>query len=441
MGLLYIASVLEKDGNNVKIIDYSAESYNEKNLEKELADIDLVGITVLSVSIRKTKEIVKKIKKYNSKIKIIIGGPHCILFPDKSLEETHADISVQGPGEKTILEIKKALKEKKKLSDVNGIYYKEGKKIKKGKPISSFEDIDSIPNPSRNLVRKYNYGIGYNPNFKKGEFTSIITSRGCPYTCKFCSRGAISMKKFLERSTDSIINELKIIEKQGFRYVAFVDDCFIANKKHSMEIFRRILDEKIQLKYYITAARVDSADEKLYELMKKAGVVFIQFGLESGNQDVLDFYNKNTTIEKIKYAVNLSNKKGFYTVGSFIIGAPFETKEHFKNTIDFAKKLPLVSVSFVPLKYMAGSELWNNAVEQGKIATDEYVVSADKKRNLSMFSKEELISWGYHGHRKFVLRPRFIINFLKISLKQGDFSFILSYLSFYFKRSKKYRSS
>lgn len=441
MGLLYLASVLEKDGDQVKIIDFSAESYNDNKLKKELYGIDVVGITVLSVSINQTKEIVKIIKKYNPKIKIIIGGPHCILFPDKSLEETQADISVQGPGEKIILEIKKALKEKKKLSDVNGIYYREGKIIKKGKLLLSFENIDSIPNPSRNLVRKYNYGIGYNPNFKKGEFTSIITSRGCPYSCKFCSRGAISMKKFLERSAVSILKELKSVEKQGFRYVAFVDDCFIANKKHAMEIFRRILDEKIQLKYYITAARVDSADEELYELMRQAGVVFIQFGLESGNQDVLDYYNKNTTIEKIKYAVNLSNKKGFYTVGSFIIGAPFETKQHFKNTIDFAKKLPLVSVSFVPLKYMAGSELWYNAVDQGKISPNEYVVSADKKRDLSMFSKEELINWGYHGHREFVLRLGFFINFLKISLKQGDFSFILSYLSFYFKRGKTQKSS
>ena len=435
MGLLYIAKILENDGDNVKIIDFSAELYNDKKLEKQLAGIDIVGLTVLSASLPNVKQIINKIRKYNIKIKIIIGGPHCILYPIKSLQETQADISVQGPGEKVIIEIKKTLKENKKLSDINGIYYKEGKTIKKGKPPLPLGDINKLPFPSRHLTSKYNYGTGYNPNFKKGEFTSIITSRGCPFSCKFCSRSSISMKKFIERSTDNVIEELKNIKKQGFRYIAFVDDCFLANKKQALEIFNRINKENIKLKFYITAARVDSADENLYKKMKQAGVIFIQFGLESGNQEVLDFYKKNTTIDKIKYAVNLSNKYGFYTAGSFILGAPFETAQHFINTINFAKKLPLVSVSFVPLKYMAGSELWNEAVSNGKISSDEYVVSTDKKRGLSFFTNQELINWGKKGHREFYLRPSFFINLLKTSLKQGDFSFLLSYLFYYFKRS------
>ena len=431
MGLLYIAKILENDGNDVEILDFTAETYDNDKLLKSLEKTEAVGLTVLSVSVKQTKKIIEKIKELKPDIPVIIGGPHCILFPEKSLEETNADISVQGPGEQIILEIKKALQRKKKLSDVKGIYYKQGENIKLGKPAEYIKNLDSIPFPSREIVRRYNYGIGYNPNFKKGEFTSVITSRGCPFSCRFCSRGSISMKKYISRSTENIIEELREIQKQGFKYVAFVDDCFLANIKQAKEVFKQILKEKICLKYYITAARVDSADEQLYDLMRRAGVVFIQFGLESGNQDVLDFYDKKTNVKKIKYAVDLSNRNGFYTVGTFIFGAPFETEGHFRNTLKFAKTLPLVSVSFVPLKYMAGSEIWYDAVKQGKISSDEYVISASSERDLSMFSKNELINWSRRAHRLFVFRLGFFLNFLKISIKQNDFSFMLSYISYY----------
>jgi anaerobic magnesium-protoporphyrin IX monomethyl ester cyclase len=431
MGLLYLARKLENDGDDVTIIDFTAEPYEEKKLMAAIENTDLVGLTVLSVSIKQTKKIIEKIKGKKPHLPIVIGGPHCTLFPKRALEETQADISVQGPGEKTILEIKKELQQKQQLSQVRGICYRTKKTIKEGLPREDIDDLDSIPFPSRQLVKKYTYGIGYNPNFKKGEFTSIITSRGCPFSCRFCSRGSISMKKYMTRSTEDILEEIREIVKMGFRYVAFVDDCFLADKKQVNEIFESIIKENIQLKFYITAARADSADEKLYRKLKQAGVVFIQFGLESGNQDVLDFYKKNTSVEQIKYAVTLSNTVGFYTVGSFIFGAPFETEQHLKNTITFAKTLPLVSVSFVPLKYMAGSELWYDAVEKGLIAPEEYVVSADKQRGLGLFTKKELIRFSRKAHREFCLRLSFIVNFVVLSFKMTDFSFLLSYVSYY----------
>ena len=169
------------------------------------------------------------------------------------------------------------------------------------------------------------------------------------------------------RSTENIIEELKEIYKMGYKYVAFNDDCFLSSKKQAYGLFDAIIKENFDMKFYVTAARVDSADEDLYMKMKKAGVCLLQFGLESGNQDVLDFYKKNITIEQSRYAVNLSHKMGFFTVGSFSLGASFETEKHFEKTVSFAKSLSLNSVSFLPLVYMAGSELWSGAVGEGKI--------------------------------------------------------------------------
>jgi len=376
-------------------------------------------------------KIINIIKEIKPQVKVIIGGPHCTLVPKKSLEDTNADICVQGDGEKVIISIKKAIKGEISFSKIPGIYYKEDKKIKNGPTVELIQDLDTISFPSRDLIKKYNYGKEYNPKIKRGEFTSIVTSRGCPFKCKFCSRNSISMKTFRLRSAKNVLEELKELHKEGYKYVAFVDDSFLNNKKQANDIFDGIINEQIDLKIIIFGVRVDAADEELFKKMKKAGVTHVYFGLESGNQDVLDFYNKKTTLEKISYAVNLSHKIGFFNIGSFILGAPFETKDHFERTIKFSKKLPLDSVSFLHLKYVVGSDLWCEAVENGKISDDEFIVNAGSENGLSNLSKKEIGKYCIKASRDYYIRPRFVINLLKKSLKNNDFGFLQSYISLY----------
>ncbi len=362
---------------------------------------------------------------------MIIGGPHCTLFPEKALKETLADICVQGDGEFVISDIKKAIIGEIPFSKIPGIYHQKNGKILKGFPLKLIKNLDSISYPARHIANKYNYGNQFNPRIKNGDFTSIITSRGCPFNCKFCSRNSISMRTYRVRSIENILEELKEIKNQGYKYVAFVDDNFLSNKNKSHELFDKIINVKLNMKFIITAARVDSADEDLFRKMKQAGVTHIQYGLESGNQDVLEFYNKKTTLEKIQYAVNLSHKLGFFNMGSFILGAPFETKDHFKKTIDFAKTLPLDSVSFVPLKYMAGSELWCKAVEAGNLSDDDYLSQVGNEKGLGLYPEKEIVKYCINAQREYYLRPQFILRLFIKSLKNDDLGFLQSYLSLF----------
>ena len=421
----------------MNILDFSAESYEEQKLINALKTADVVGITVLSFSLKNSIEIIGLVKKIKPEIKVIIGGPHITLFPKRALEETQADICVQGDGELVITGIKKAINGEIAFSKIPGIYYQENNKIRKGAPLVLIKDLDSIQFPARHLIKKYDYGKEYNPKIKKREFTSVIGSRGCPFRCKFCSRNSISMKKYRTRSAENILKELKELQHQGYKYVAFEDDSFLSSKKQVHELFDRIIKEQLDMKFIITAVRVDSAEKMLFQKMKKAGVTHVQFGLESGNQDILDFYNKNTTIENIRYAVNLSHEMGFFTMGTFILGAPFETRQHFERTINFAKTLPLDSVSFLPLKYVAGSELWCNAVEQGIISKDEYLVQADSDRGLGLFTKEEIVSYCTRAHRYFYLRPGFVLRLFTKSLKNNDFGFLQSSISLFLSNIKE----
>lgn len=340
LGLLYLAKILEQDGNKVNVIDFSAESFETNKLMSALSSVDTVCMTIMSTSVQKADEMIKKIKEKDPELPIIIGGPHCTLFPKRALEETHADISVQGDGEKVILDVKKALNNEKSFSEIPGIYYRKKNTVKQGSPFQAIKDLDSIPFPARHLIKKYLYGRAYNAHIKEGEFTSIITSRGCPFKCNFCSRNAINLNIFRTRSTENILDEFREIYNMDYKYVAIMDDSFLSNKKQANKIFDTIINENMKMKFYITASRADSADKELYSKMKKAGVISIQFGLESGNQKVLDYYNKNTTVEKIRDAVFLSHETGFFTLGTWILGAPFETKQDFKQTVEFAKSLP-----------------------------------------------------------------------------------------------------
>ena len=434
LGLLYLATVLEKHGDTVSILDFSAEQYDKEKLVFEMKSADVIGITVLTISLKNTIDIIEEIKNENPKIPVVIGGPHCTLFPKKVLEESKADISVEGDGEESIISIKKAILGEINLSDINGIFYRKDDEILQGRPMQLISNLNDLSYPARHLVKKYVYGKYLDSNIKKGSFTSIITSRGCPFSCYFCSRNSPTMRRYRTRDINDIKKEIKQISNAGYNYLAFNDDCFLSNKKQAEEIFDFIIKERLDMKIFITAARVDSADEKLYFKMKKAGVCMLQFGLESGNQDVLDFYNKKTKLDEIRYAVNLSSKVGFFTVGSFILGAPFETKYHFKNTVSFAKSLPINSVSFLPLMYMAGSKLWNDAVSDGKISSDDYLVYADSNIKLGQFSKNQLINYCTNAQFSFYFRIKFIIDLIKICLKQNDFSFLNAYISFIFKR-------
>jgi anaerobic magnesium-protoporphyrin IX monomethyl ester cyclase len=429
LGLLYVAKTLQNKGDSVTLLDFSAEPFDEQKLRNAVQKADVIGFSVLSSSLHEVKKIIELIRQQRSDLPVIIGGPHCTLLPEKALEETKATACVQGDSELILSDLIQALNQEKDFSEIPGVYYQTKQGIRHGPPIVMNNDLDSFPFPARELVKHYTYGREYNPRLKAGKFTSIITSRGCPYHCRFCSRGSISMQRYRTRSTENIIAELKEIKEQGYQHVVISDDCFPTKTKQASRLFDAIITEDFSLKFSVTATRVDFADEELYKKMRRAGVTHMQFGLESGNQDVLDFYQKNTTVETIRKAVQLSHDNGFFTIGSFIFGAPFETKEHFEKTLRFAKSLPLDSVSFLPLRYMVGSELWNQAVSEGKITENDYLVSADKNRGLGIFTKEELLAYCLRAQRSFYSRPSFFINLLKKSLHNNDLSYVQSYLS------------
>jgi radical SAM superfamily enzyme YgiQ (UPF0313 family) len=185
-----------------------------------------------------------------------------------------------------------------------------------------------------------------------------------------------------------------------------------------------------EIEVMILGARVDSADKKLYAKMKKANVKFVGYGIESGNQDVLDFYHKDITLQQIRTTIQLAKDMGFFTYGSFILGAPCETEKHFKNTITFACSLPLDIADFGPLFYQKGSFLWNQAVQHGNISKHEYSVTADSRKGLGHFTSEELDRVLSNAFKHFYLRPRYLFNQMHGAFSRKNLGFLVHGLKF-----------
>jgi radical SAM superfamily enzyme YgiQ (UPF0313 family) len=429
LGLLYIGAMLESNDHEVTLVDFSAEPYSSDRLKEVVLGVDVIGISVLTPSIECVKVIIQQCRRFNPNISIIIGGAHCTLFPENSLSELDADICIQGDGEETFIDVLSCLSEKKKLKDIPGVYYRDKRgSIFKGPVKNVVKNIDLFGIPARHLVEQYVYGKWYNPQICKGEFTSIVFSRGCPYRCRFCSRGAVGYHQFRRRSVDNILVELEELAGQGYRYISVNDDCFPTVKQEAMDLFTGIVERGFDFKFYLNASRVNLIDQELLEIMHQAGVVHIQFGLESGSQKILDFYQKETTVEQIRDVVIRCHNMGFFTAGSFILVAPIETKTDFLKTIYFAEKLPLDSVSYLPLRYMAGSSLWEWAVSKGKIRDSDYLVVADKKYGLGNFTKEELVAVCTNAHLRYYLRPKYFLSLLQTIVRQNNPEILISFV-------------
>ena len=237
--------------------------------------------------------------------------------------------------------------------------------------------------------------------------TALISSRGCAFKCTFCT-----FKKFIgyrERSVENVIEELKDMQAKGNKYVIFYDDNFLTNKKRANKIMDRVIKEKIRLKFAFSG-RIDSTDLGFYKKLRRAGVILIMYGIENANQDVLDFYQKQITIDKIKKVIELTNKVGIIIGGYIMLGSPLEDEAHFIVNKKFVDSIPIDYIHVNILSYSQGSKIWHDALKAGLIKKNEIVVRANEK--LSQFSFQEWRNMREQLAKGFYSRPSRIIRLL-----------------------------
>lgn len=428
VGLAILAAIAREMGFSVKIIDANALNLSEEDILKEIRifDSDLVGISVMSPYIESAETIIEKIKRDNPTKKIILGGPHASVVKGKILEENeNIDFVVFGEGEETIAELLDSLKNKKSLEKINGLAFRKDKKIIENEKRDYVRDLNKYPMPAYDLL-PIKYYKPFPPHGKELPFMPLITSRGCPYNCLFCYKELFG-RNYITKDTKNIIKEIKyLVNEMGIKEIMFYDDTFTYDRERIIDLCNQMIENDIIIPWSCET-RVNHVDKELLEKMKQAGCYLISYGIESGNQDVLNVLRKGITLEQSEKAVKLTHDVGIMTVGYYMIGTPDETPENIKETIEFAKRLDTDFVQFSICTPIPGSDLYDMAIRRGMKPNEwkNSVYVAEKEENkpfllTDKMTAKELLDWYSIAYKEYYLRPQYILKALKRIKSKGD---------------------
>ncbi len=424
LGLLYIAGILIENGYEVSILDHGATDYNFSQVLNWIKkqDPDVLGISILTRSFLSGIKIAKLAKDWNPNIKIILGNYQTVCAERILKKYDFIDFCVRGEGEYTMLELLPLIQTNNaNYADINGLFYRKNGIIKSTAPRELERDIDKFPVPDRRLLKGSQYKMSMGGlDISTEKSGTIVMSRGCPYQCRFCS---VNQDSWRHRSVTNIIQELQIMESEGYREIMIMDDNFTVNPKWVEDICKHIIKEKIDLILHCEA-RIEGTKE-MYEYMNRANVKTIFFGMESGSQRVLDYYNKNIIPSQSKLAIKKARKAGIDMIfASFILGAPIEKISDIQKTIKLALNLDIDYAMFHVFEVYPGIKIWNELVEQNKVDENKYWETGVRVAELPFYNinLDFLIEVIRRTYRKFysLARPRFIF-------KQAVRSFRSSY--------------
>ena len=422
MDIAYVAALLEKQ-HEVHIIDSANEGW--KNFEqidetkcrqgltnKDLAarikqlSPDVVGVTVSFSGWWKTAyEVCSIVKSHDKDVVTVLNGLHPSARPVECLEQPFIDFVVRGEPEYTTLELIQALdQESKDFKKIRGIGYKENGKTVITEPRPPIEDLDALPFPARHLLPMDVYFSAVKETAKRGEiskhWTTLTTSRGCPYNCVFCSIHTVMSRKWRARSPQNVIGELEqVVDAYGIKQVDFVDENMTLDKKRMETICDLMVERGLDIQWFTpNGVRADTLDENLLRKMKASGCKKIRVAPESGVQRVVDnIVKKNLDLRAVEKAVSLSKKVGIKVGCFFVVGLIGETKEDIEQTIVFAQKLKRLGADSFYFSYampVYGTELYEQAKQGGFLRdcfSDDALAEAKPLIETPELSAEELV--------------------------------------------------
>jgi len=337
LGLCYVAAAFEKAGAKVIILDYIVRKYFPEKLIEELSlfQPDVIGATSVTMNFQKAVSIIKTAKeKFPSSI-TMMGGPHVSFdYKNTLMQYPEVDLIVVGEGEQTIAELVPVLGDQSAWQTIKGVAYRDNSAIVFTGERELIRDLDALPFPSRYLLPMSRY-------LALGFPISIITSRGCPSRCIFCQGHRMVGHRVRNRNPQLVVAEIEYLLSFGFERVNFSDDFFTSNPKRVKEICSEIKQRGLSFGWGVFA-RADSVNTELLSIMRDAGCDTVFFGLESGNQEMLDRIKKHVKLDRIRQAVVDSKAAGMTVFGSFIVGLPGETHKTMMDSHHFSKELDII---------------------------------------------------------------------------------------------------
>lgn len=429
LGTLSVAASIEKHGHVVKIFDsltYMDKTEDKKHFgaswERIISEVksfspDVVGIANLfSTQLEKALVLPRLIKELNKDIKIIVGGPHATVRPQDFLSNSF-DFVILAEGEETAPALLEYLEGRRKLEDVNGIAYMQNSEMKINQP-QYIKNLDAIPFPAYHLVDMGMYfsmvfrGFSSRPQdpfYKPRREITMITSRGCPYICTFCSIHPTMGYRFRVQSPDYVISHIEhVVTKYGVEFIHFEDDNLTLNPARFEAILDGLTERNIRFEWDTpNGVRADTLSRPLLEKIKKSGVSELRIAIESGVQDVLDkVVKKSLDLEKAMQVAKDCHELGISLSAFYVVGMPGETKADIQQTFNLAYFLmkeynvtPHVNIAH-PL---VGTELYETAKQKGYLIDEDYTkgfIFGTGRIKTEEFSPEDLRQMSTEFYKK-----------------------------------------
>jgi anaerobic magnesium-protoporphyrin IX monomethyl ester cyclase len=431
ISLMYLAAYLKERKIEVQILDGQVENMDEKLLIEKIREFDpcFIGVTCKTPMFTASQRVVQTVKAHFPHVRTVVGGVHPTVLPDDTMKDRNIDFLVRGEGEETLYELVQAVTRGQSLGGISGLTYREGERVVHNPDRPLPVELDELPFPDMDGIPLDRYHQVPDAVFVE-PIRVIITSRGCPYKCIFCSARQMSGYRYRARSPKNVVDEWEeLVRKYGGRQIIVLDDNFSVNKKRSMEICDLLIERGLHKEAVWTAAcRVDQIDLELCQKMKAAGCALISFGIETGTQRLMDLIQKGTNLNTVRWAVKTAKSAGLKTRGTIILGLPTETVEETKATIQFTKELGLDTCKFSIATPYPGTALYQVAMEEGgfdnrdwsRFSSQAGYTDFDPVYTPKGRTPEDIKYWQRYATRSFYMRPKQILHLIRNIKNKGD---------------------
>jgi anaerobic magnesium-protoporphyrin IX monomethyl ester cyclase len=422
ISLTQSAAVLRQRGHEVFVNDCSVEGIDMDKLRELVKWLspDLFIMNSTTPSLKFDMTVPPLVKEVSPHTKIAAFGIHVGTLPEDCFEMTEAlDFIIRGEPELSIADLADNLQCPEQLFQIPGLSVRSNGTIINASDRPFLKNIDEFPYPAWDLIDLDNYRLP----FSGRRFLMVTTARGCPYDCVYCVAQSYYGKKIRIRKVARIVDELEFLQKQyDIHDFFFWSESFTIIKTAIKELCREILNRNLHVRW-VCNSRVDNIDLELLQLMKKAGCWMISYGVESGDQSILDAIKKDITIEQIREAIALTRKVGFQIAGHFVLGLPGETLETLKKTYDFATSLDLDYAQFYCASPWPGSEFYQMAKDNNWLgSTDWSQYEQDRSvLNYPGLSGEQITEFRDWAARRYYLRPQIVWRTLTRLKSLGEF--------------------
>lgn len=414
LGIMILAAQMRQAGfDETYCIDAPLDDLSPEQTASRIAGYkpDIVGLTVWTDFWYPAWRTVQEVRRICPDATIVLGGPHCMVYPVQTLRTSGADYLIAGDGEQTLTALAQAIRDNRSPDDLPGLYSRQQDRIvEPSTGIAVVTDVDAIPIPDRTILPYQRYSSILNGH----QFEStMVTSRGCPHKCVFCKMHA---QKVYARSAEKVVDEFAHLAELGIEDVQVYDDTFTWSPQRVRDICQGILDRNIRVRWAIRD-RVNKAAPDMYRLLRRAGCYRIHFGVESGSPPVLSASGKGITLDQAENAIRMARDAGMATMAYFMFGFLDETLPDARATIRFARTLDADYAVFATLIPYPGTKLYDQAIERGIIPRDfwleyttdptpDYIIPHLIEQHMS---RKTLIWLKDYALRSYYFRPRQIL--------------------------------